>query len=825
MCKYNGLLIEGNRFGNKFDIFLLISFILLGANIPKPYGINPLINSVNVPARNELPKALTPFSHRLINAEAMLLGFLAENALPFALAPKLITLAQKLAKDNKTLSDLSMDRTTASYKMKYGLSTTMKNSLVEKLKVSFFSLNIDEATSDNLLHVLTILVSYFCEELKRVVVVHLSSSDLITVNSDSIKNVLIKLFQTFGLPWTNLVSILSDSCNVMRGVKNGVETQIRAQFAPHLLDVDGDTAHHAHNASKRLSSAFNKFAEDVFVQIYNDFKWSTDLRDYLNEICGLLDVNFTMPAQYVPTRWLSVYKVTLDMLRMFDCYTVFYFAFLAQADSILYLNINGEILHRLSVSTSVKDRIRGIQRLLRKKNMTVEGKSRKQKICHKLFHKRKELQIILNFYASVFPQLQKYALLSQKKEPMIHRLHDEIMSLVKEFLSNFLKPELLAGNPKKISNIDVGGLNNWLPDKDIFLGNKAFTLLKSLKKDDQLYKDILQKIKTAYSVCGKYLLEKMPINNKFLQAASAIDPQLKDSHSSIVLAALKVLPQLLSTVLNEDELDDYDLECRRYILDNRLPVYETNSRVDEYWSKINSQGNYPNLTKIVKAVLSCFHGPQVESSFSIMSNIIQPGRSRLNMTTYDSLQTVTYQLMAEEKSSTDYFYKTDPIHDPIDPMLVQNMKSAYKTYNSEQDKIKSKKEAKKNKLQIQKNKVISTKKALESAEIAQKAAKKAHRHAMLIKLAKRKRSENQQRYYPTSAHTSQQPVTSLIARNATKRKSKKSSECSTLAQSRKHVTGHDVTNALKRKKASLECNRKRQKTANNGKEHQSHSCC
>lgn len=40
--------------------------------------------------------------------------------------------------------------------------------------------------------------------------------------------------------WDNMMSILMDSCNVMRGSKTGLETRIRREKAPHLLDIDGD---------------------------------------------------------------------------------------------------------------------------------------------------------------------------------------------------------------------------------------------------------------------------------------------------------------------------------------------------------------------------------------------------------------------------------------------------------------------------------------------------------------------------------------------------------------------------------------------------------
>ena len=53
--------------------------------------------------------------------QATVLGVLAENSLPMTMAPVMINTAKALAKDKAALDRLSMDRTTASYKMTYGL--------------------------------------------------------------------------------------------------------------------------------------------------------------------------------------------------------------------------------------------------------------------------------------------------------------------------------------------------------------------------------------------------------------------------------------------------------------------------------------------------------------------------------------------------------------------------------------------------------------------------------------------------------------------------------------------------------------------------------
>ena len=59
------------------------------------------------------------------------------------------------------------------------------------------------------------------------------------------------------------MSIMMDSCNIMRGSKAGLETRIRGTIAPHLLDIDGDAAHHIHHSAKQFSMPFNKHVENL----------------------------------------------------------------------------------------------------------------------------------------------------------------------------------------------------------------------------------------------------------------------------------------------------------------------------------------------------------------------------------------------------------------------------------------------------------------------------------------------------------------------------------------------------------------------------------
>lgn len=51
---------------------------------------------------------------------------------------------------------------------------------------------------------------------------------------------------------------------------------MRGNKAKDLLDIDGDTVHHAYNADKAFSLPFDHFLEGLFNAINTDFHWSED---------------------------------------------------------------------------------------------------------------------------------------------------------------------------------------------------------------------------------------------------------------------------------------------------------------------------------------------------------------------------------------------------------------------------------------------------------------------------------------------------------------------------------------------------------------------
>ena len=165
----------------------------------------------------------------------------------------------------------------------------------------------------------------------------------------------------------------------------------------------------------------------------------------------------------------------------------------------------------------------------------------------------------------------------------------------------------------------------------------------------------MRRISGAYMDCAKALFNSLPLNNETLTKLSYLSPALQRNNKT--KTALASLAKTIPNVLPECELGELDEELRAYTVDETLsemPVDEEDSkfRLDKDWwihvmrRKKNGNMKYPALSKLIKAVLTVFTGPLVESSFNIMDDVIEADRTRLTTFNYESLAMIKSSLSA-----------------------------------------------------------------------------------------------------------------------------------------------------------------------------------
>ena len=656
----------------------------------QPYGSLPIQNK-SIVQRGDLSEKPKPvgLNDRVYNMQAMMVGTLAENSLPLSMAPKLAKLAKALAIDREALEGITtMDRTHASYKLNLGLAKTFHSRTIINLKNNFFSLNIDESGSFNNKKILTILVSYFSHKENSILVEHLQSMSLIKVDAESIYKEITNLFKMNEIPWNNLVSILMDSCAVMRGTKTGLETRIRGSVAEHLLDINGDACHHFHNAAKKFCSPFQNHVEVLYYSLYDHFKWSTDLRCHLEEICRIMGVKFTMPERFISHRWLSAYDLAISTLRLYDAYFIFCFAYLTSQDKVLYEEILREIYEFRIITAEEQKKIMKIHKKIKDKTLTEKGKKRRDRLVELIIHQSQKTKLIMYFYTATLSVFKEYVKRFQTKTPLVHKINDDQEKAFREFLAFFLKTSFTNEmNSNDLSNFDIEDKKYHLSDKDIHFGGNATKIMEKMESKHPTLIWFKSKAKKAFLDTAVYLQNKLPINNRVLKALSAIDPIIRNEHA---LQGLRKLPTLAKNILEDSELEQYGNEVTKYTSDTTLPSYEEPSesmkdkssitRLDKWWAEVKATGRYEKLSKMVLALMSCFSGPLVEGSFNLMKHILDSNRYSMSMITYNSYLTVQYYFQSRNTDSVSMFKRENIKYGAIDKEICVNIKKSASEY-------------------------------------------------------------------------------------------------------------------------------------------------
>ena len=248
------------------------------------------------------------------------------------------------------------------------------------------------------------------------------------------------------------------------------------------------------------------------------------------------------------------------------------------------------------------------------------------------------MSIICSIYELVLPIFKNFVMMFQSAEPMIHLIHPSLEILMRSFFFIFFQPQVLRSSTSDdLINIDLE--SNKVPAKSIFLG-KARTFINNKRKVDR---DFQEKLLRNYLDTSEYIQKQLPLKNQNIKAFSCIDPKKILNGDEDTTQGLTYLVDIMPTVLTDDERSAYLREVYSLLTDPLLPsiIRKDGEGNDievsclDWW--ISLEFRYPNCFKMVTAVLSIFHGPRMEGSFSGMTDIIDSKSGRLDIESYDAM--------------------------------------------------------------------------------------------------------------------------------------------------------------------------------------------
>ena len=178
-----------------------------------------------------------------------------------------------------------MRQTKGDYFLTHGLYEYHHQKLVDKLKKTFFSINIDESAV-NRKSQLDVNVSFVDTEDRESTKQNFTTISMEQgTSAEEIVEALLLEFDSAFIPPTNIVTIVTDGCSTMLGEDGGVHALLRRRL-PHLPHWGGCSCHDASNILKAGVSKLNPNLTNLFGQLHTHLSTSSlhRMREY-EEFC------------------------------------------------------------------------------------------------------------------------------------------------------------------------------------------------------------------------------------------------------------------------------------------------------------------------------------------------------------------------------------------------------------------------------------------------------------------------------------------------------------------------------------------------------------
>ena len=253
-----------------------------------------------------------------IESEVRWATFVAKHNIPFLSGDHATKLFRKMFPDSELAKKFSCARTKTTAIVKKALAPHFTQRVIESITMSSapFSLMMDESndkTDKSCIILLRLLDPQLGEVRTRFL-------DMPIVNIGTAANLFEALKESVtknGLSFDNVVSFMSDTTNVMKGARSGVQKLIKDAI-PTLYDV-GFICHLADLTVKAGLKALPVNIDQLFIDIFYYFHHSSKRKQqFIHLWCSLFSTELDVILKHCPTRSLSLLKCVDRYLRQYD---------------------------------------------------------------------------------------------------------------------------------------------------------------------------------------------------------------------------------------------------------------------------------------------------------------------------------------------------------------------------------------------------------------------------------------------------------------------------------------------------------------------------
>ncbi|XP_062610502.1 uncharacterized protein LOC134272272 [Saccostrea cucullata] len=424
-------------------------------------------------------------------------------------------------------------------------------------------------------------------------------------NIGSATNIFDHIQQVFvdnEIPWSNLISFMSDNCSVMTGKHNSVVTRIKEK-APSVFDF-GCVCHLANLCTVAGVKALALPVEDLLVEVYFHFYHSSNRKEKYKEFMEFTDIEPLKILKHSSTRWLSLEKCV------------------------------GRFLHHWPALKSYFSSHDDVE------------KPGRVKRCAAYLNDH-EMYMYFSFLSFILHPLNEFNTIFQADEAKIGYLKEEMVTLLRKFLGKFVRAMIIQST-EDLTTVPFEDRNHQLNDNIIAVG--VTTRAYMVDHADEIPPSSLHRfflsIRKFYHAVTSKMLAKFPFKDVVVSNLAFLNPS---NRGDLPPSALTVIAERFPSLVPQDQWQELEEEFMDYqtIPDTDLPCSHEDNRTDFYWGRILEMRNnitntprFPLMGKVVKAMLTVPNSnAECERVFSMVKKIQTETRANLDNKTICALLT------------------------------------------------------------------------------------------------------------------------------------------------------------------------------------------
>ena len=536
-----------------------------------------------------------------ITSEALWAMFVAKHNIPFLTSDHANKLFPKMFPDSELAKQFSCGRTKPTAIVKQALAPHFLDKVTKDL-TNPFSILMDES-NDKTDKSCIILVRMFDSSVGDSRTRFL---DMPIVNVGTAVNLFSALkssLESKGLDFSRAVAFMSDTTNVMKGARSGVQKLIKDEH-PHLYDV-GCICHLADLTVKAGLKALPIDIDQLFIDVFYHFFHSSKRKQQFCDLwCSLFTTEPDVILKHCPTRWLSLLRCVGRYLSQYDGLKSY------------FLSCDEQSAKVRSISERLGNPL---------------------------------TRPLLLFLSFILPSIDRFNRVFQKStENTTCQLYYEISRLVRLYASNLLTKESIAAVSEDLRLLNLERVNQ-LPDENLGVGESTWACLRELEEEYDL-KPFFEAVRSFYVSSIKKMLNKFPFGDTLLKDLGILQPDKTASYPvSTIISLAKRFPQLgLDNAASLDELReeflDFSLSPSDLAADGTMKP-----KAGSFWvkvGKLRTLDGKPRFSKLFHLMAGLLSIPvsnaDSERGFSLLRKIHTDQRSNLSQSTIIALMSIKF---------------------------------------------------------------------------------------------------------------------------------------------------------------------------------------